>query len=425
MKYKFILWILLPGLVFLNTCSGASPGADSQDAIPPVHMTQTKVEVVTDQAAVGDGGNNWGGHQTRIVHTRDGIFTAYTVDTGDILQREWRLAMRQADGSWRVIASGEAGRDPVNLLAGPDGRLYVVGWPDASATLWSGRPQDGAVKMTASSIPNQARRTKPYGSAGIDEGGDLCVLSSEGGQDPEGRFYVACFQQSRGKWVTQTYELDYRHCYTYVFPGPGRGLSLVSTRDVLWRALQVPQPAGAFDYVFNAFGFWHTRDVSKSALGRLYYLEEKPTGGFPFAHLSAQQDAYMDTRGNMHVIYTVQGQSTLGAAISRQAILAPDGTLIDDVPLPAEAGAYARIFQDGQGRFYLLGSAGWIHPMDREGIHFGQPARLELGGFEVEYSGFGLSVPRTGTPPGDVMDVVFPSSDGNAWIYFQLDFSRP
>jgi hypothetical protein len=26
-----------------------------------------RLELVTDQAVVGDGGNNWGGHQTRIV----------------------------------------------------------------------------------------------------------------------------------------------------------------------------------------------------------------------------------------------------------------------------------------------------------------------------------------------------------------------
>ncbi|MBM3125216.1 MAG: hypothetical protein FJZ87_09095 [Chloroflexi bacterium] len=421
MKNEVILCLLLPGMLILNACSGAAAG----DAIPPIHVTQSPVEVVSDETSSGgDGGNNWGGHQTRIVHTRDGIFTAYTVETGDINRREWRLTMRQADGTWNVIGRGEAGRDPVNLLAGSDGTLYIVGWPQASATLWSGRPQVGIIQMTASAIPDQAHRTKPYGAAGIDARGNLCVVSSEGGQGPGGRFYISCYQPSRGKWVTRIDELDYRYCYTYVFPGARRELSLVSTRDVIWSALGYSQPSGPFGYVFNAFGLWHTRDVSRSALERLAQLEEKPSEEFRNVNLFAR-DAYIDTRGNMHVIYTVQGQSTLGETIARKATLAPDGSMIADLPLPSEAGFYARIFQDWRGRFFLLGSAGWIYPMDREGIHFGAPVRLELEGYDVEYSGFGLSVPRTGTPPGDIMDVVFPSSDGRAWIYFQLDFSRP
>ena len=86
---------------------------------PKPTVQQTNVEIVTADAATGDGGNAWGGHQTRIVHTQDGIFTAYTVAGGGYLNREWHLAERQNDGTWNVIAQGESGREPVNLLASP------------------------------------------------------------------------------------------------------------------------------------------------------------------------------------------------------------------------------------------------------------------------------------------------------------------
>jgi hypothetical protein len=43
-----------------------------------------------------------------------------------------------------------------------------------------------------------------------------------------------------------------------------------------------------------------------------------------------------------------------------------------------------------------------------------------LKGYTVEYSGYGISAPRTGTLPGNVLDVVFPSDNGSKWIYFQL-----
>ena len=39
-----------------------------------MHPTVERVEVVTANAVIGDGGNNWGGHQTRIVRTKDGVF---------------------------------------------------------------------------------------------------------------------------------------------------------------------------------------------------------------------------------------------------------------------------------------------------------------------------------------------------------------
>jgi hypothetical protein len=47
---------------------------------------------------------------------------------------------------------------------------------------------------------------------------------------------------------------------------------------------------------------------------------------------------------------------------------------------------------------------------------------IDLGGYEVEYSGYGLSVPRTGTPLSNVMDVVFTSGNESQWLYFQIEF---
>ncbi len=61
--------------------------------------------------------------------------------------------------------------------------------------------------------------------------------------------------------------------------------------------------------------------------------------------------------------------------------------------------------------------------MDQEGQSLGDPMKLDLEGHEVMFGGYGLSVPRTGTPLSDIMDVGFPSDGGKSWFYFQLDFS--
>jgi hypothetical protein len=386
----------------------------------PIPGSNPDLEVVTDNAATGDGGNAWGGHQTRIVRTNDGVFTAYTVVGGGYYAKKWQLARRQDDGTWPVIAEGDAGREPVNLLASPDGTLHIIGWPNGRGTMWSGKPDNNTIDMAEESIPNVSHSDWPYNSAGIDKNGDICVLSSVGGETPGGTFLWSCYSPSKQKWNSQTTFLDYRYCYTYLFPDVNGSLAVVSTRDVRWAALDYNQPAGEFGYVFNAFGYWLTDDFTKNPLKRLYFVQEKPTDQFPDVYLDAQQDAYLDMAGNMHVLYAVQGASTQGAWHIRQAVLSPDGQLLNDVQLPDDIGGYARIFQDAGGRFYILGSSGLLYPAGMDGLTLGTPLQIDLGNYTVEYSGFGISAPRTGTLPGNVLDVVFPSSGGHMWIYFQL-----
>lgn len=432
-------------VVFLLACSGQNvqppatnpPSTVTLDDTPTPSLTplpsstptpqplvyQSAVELITNDAAVGDGGNNWGGHQSRIVHTQDGVFTAYTVDGGNPLSRNWKLVQRQLNGTWLVIAEGIAGREPVNLLASPDGTLHVIGWPGGAATMWSGKSNNGTLTMTAEKIPDLASGNWPYSSAGTDASGDLCVLSSLGGDTAIGWFKWACYIPSESKWISQASKLDYRFAYTYVFPRLDRQLALVSTRDVLWSALGYKQPANAFDYVFNAFGYWSTNDITSTPIQLLSSAQEEPTEQYPAVLLSAQLDAYLDTTDRMHILYTLLGPSTTGNRTVRHRIISPDGTVVVDQEIPEEAGGLVRIFQDKKERFYLLCESGLLYPMDEEGIKLARPIQLDFGRYQVEYSGFGLSVPRTGTQLSNVIDVVFPSSNGAAWVYFQLNFS--
>jgi hypothetical protein len=381
------------------------------------------VEVITDKAATGDGGNIWGGHQTRIVHTQAGIFAAYTEAGVDYYSKEWRLAQRVSENNWVVIAQGIAGREPVNLLAAPDGTLHVIGWSQGIGTIWTGMPESGAITMTSEKIPGMPEGNWPYNSAGIDSNGNLCVLASTGGEERGGEFYWSCRMHDTGEWIRKKSPLDYRFCYTYVFPQPGGKLSLVSTRDVRWSALGYEQPAGAGDYAFNAFGVWQSEDIQNKPIEMISFAEETPTKEYPNAFLNAQMDAYLDSKDRMHILYWQMGASTGGAYQYRHRIVSPVGEIIFDGQIPDSTGYFSRIFQDSKERFYLLGSSGLLFPMDRNGEQLGEPIQLDLGGHEVEYSGYGLSVPRTGTPLRDTMEVVFPSGNETQWLYFQLRFA--
>jgi hypothetical protein len=273
--------------------------------------------------------------------------------------------------------------------------------------------------MRGSAIPELSEGHWPYGSAGIDERGRLCVLSSEG--EKPGAFRWSIRDPESGAWTPGAAELDYRHCYTYVFPDSGGGLALVSTRDVRWESLGYTQPFRQFDYVRNGFGYWHTPDAAGTPLRKITAGEEKPTRRHPVVSCTAQGDAYLDTKGRMHIVYRRAGPSTGGEEEEvRYAVVSPAGAALADVKVPWSAGIYCRVFQDERGRFYLLGSDGVIFSGGTEAVSFKTKTKLKLRWHQVEDAGFGISAPRTGTPRANVIDVVYPSGGGTKWIYARI-----
>ena len=377
------------------------------------------VEVVTDSAGTGDGGNPWGGHQTRIVRTKDGVFTAYLVQGKGYKEKEWRLAWR-IDNTWHVAAEGAAGREPVNLLALPDGTLNIIGFPEGKCTVWSGKPHDGKVDMLSMRVQGINESFWPYNAAGIDSKGNIAIVASAGSKP--GYFQWIYYSAKHKKWTPHSDETDFRYCYSYVFPKKKNELFLVSNRDVTWDTLGYKKPGNkTFNYVFNQLRFWRTDNVNEKSLKNLAFIGEEPTEKFPDVYCCmSHNDCYLDTHNRMHILYRRSGETTLGKSQFRHAMFTSDGELLKDSELPQGIGTYSDIFQDAKKRFYILSSSGFLYPAGKDGFELGEPVKLDFDGHNVEYSGFGLSVPRTGTPLSNIIDVVYPSRGGKEWIYFRL-----
>ncbi len=393
--------------------------------LPPVVWSQPKtiavdLEVITTIAVPGgDGGNQWGGHQCRIVRTADGVFTIYTSGGKDHFQRRWHLMQRMAEG-WRELSSDKSGREPVNLMAGPDGTLHIVGWPGYQGTIWSGKPQNGNITFTTEKIIAVHSGSHPYNAAGIDSAGNICVVSSVDDNKDGGRFQWAYYNVAKEQWQGRVTFLDYRHCYTYIFPQVDHSVLMVSTRDVRWQVLGYEQPPDAFAYVFNAFRYWKALDFSRP-LEELVFLEEAPTPEFPFADCRAMNDVYLDSKNNMHILFTREGQSTGGVFKRFYALYANDGNELYQTELPNPKSRYCRIFEDINQRFFLLEDSGFIYNLDKDSYLPIDSARIDLQEYTVNSSGFGLAVPRTGSKLSNQMDVVFPSHNGTYYVYFRLD----
>lgn len=439
MKKTAALAVLSFGIYNLPFAVGLLAGENGKTAGPRV----SRCELVSDQAVVGDGGNNWGGHQTRIVRTPTGLFTAYTTGVSDPTwpqfrpydgsPRSWRLAQRTA-GGWKVLAEGKSGREPVNLMAGPDGTLHIIAWPDAKPHLWSGRPHDGAIDMNEVTIPGNWETSHwPYNSAGISNAGDIALVQSAG--EVPGRLYWGYLSATSHQWTTRVTETKERHCYTYVLPESEGRLAFTSTRDVPTQAMGYAHSATThlLGFVFNRSGLWQTDDVARQPMTEIQVAEAVPTKEFPeVAANGACVDTYRDTKGRIHVLYFFIGPETQGKQHLRHAIVEHGAVRTVELPETTETWfalpdakepkrpQFCRIFQDAAGRFYLLGTTAIIPADSEDGTKLGQPIPLDLHGYGVEYSGISIAVPRGGTPPADFVDGVFPTDQGRKVVYIRI-----
>lgn len=371
---------------------------------------------------------DWGGYMGRIVRNQYGVFTNYAIPAEQPDRYLWQIAKRQLDGSWQVVASENAGQSGTTILIGePGGNLYLIAWPSDShvspGVLWTIDPSRDPVKMNSEIIPgvNVHEGGWHYGSAGINTDGDLCVITAEGGIPI---FRLGCFLPGQNRWITGSVTTEYQFKYTYIFPLASGRVSWVASRDETWEALGYQRPADVdFPYLANAVGYWHTMNIETDLSQRIFYKEESPTEQFPHVILFPH-DGYLDTYGNMHFLYWFQGESTNGEWRLWHASISPSGEILKDTQLPDDIGPYSNIFQDGDDKFWILGSGGYLFPAGDDGFDLGAPYPVDLGGYEVSYAGLYITCPRHGTKIDRTVDVVFPTDNGTTWMYFSVDLPK-
>jgi hypothetical protein len=404
-----------------------------EDRFHPASTLRT--EVVAAGTSTGEGGNPWGGHQSRIVRTAHGLFTIYTTDGTDELHRVWKLAWRY-HGEWRVIASGQAGEEPPALLAAPSGKLYVIAWPEPfnAPGVWSGTPRNGAVTMSGPVRPAGPWATTyaPYQGAAVAPDGAVYTTQSIGVGLGEARDFVwARRDPSTGAWTSHLLPIgDGRYTYPYLLPDPsGPGLTIVADRDNLWTDVGYTKPArgSGSNYVFNRVRWWHTDDASAATptFSSLIVAEEEPTGRHPepFA-MTEQSGAILDSAGRTHVLYAMNGASTRGRLQIRHAVIA-NGVKVDDRVVPGQGNGFVRLAINAKGQLIIIGSRRrstlnvWPVP-DPSKAAVGKARSVNVGA-TVKYAGLMAADPRGGTPPSATWDLGFPTGpDGSTWRYAKL-----
>jgi hypothetical protein len=399
-----------------------------------------RLELVTANGGSTDsanGGNQWGNHKTRIVRTPDGnIYTIIQAPGTGSLTKQWQLFKRIGENNWQMINEGAAGREPANLLAGPQNELYVLAWPGGRPVMWTST--DGGATFTSQNVPGNWITTNwPYAGAGISPNGTVYLLQTIGGGDngttnPPGDFYWAYYTPGTKQWSNlQDTRYDRRNSYAYVLPTDAGQLDIAATLNGHWSDFGYTQPsvAGGFDYIYKLLREWHTPNVTTTAPAYTNIKEVFQTNG---GYVNVfQNDAYKDTQGRVHVLYTYQDASTgatatgTGSYRGYQALFDQNGTLLNNVPL---TGMYyvnqAREMQDTTGAYWMM-TTGNNHDLEvaqagaSDGTSPGPYTTLSLGGYNPSGPSF-LAVPRNGSVLQDFLDGVFPINNGAGWVYFRV-----
>jgi hypothetical protein len=374
------------------------------------------LETVAKNVTTGDGGNNWGAHKSRIVQTARGVFTVFTLDGEGYLAREWHLA-RKTDDDWDIVKQGVAGREPPNLLAGPDGTLYVIAWPDGQPHIWAGADTGDGLEWRDEAVRGDWSKTDwPYSAAAVSPHGEIAIVTSLG--DKPGKFQWAHGVPFSERWKSETFATDFR--FAYVFPfATERGLWFLGERDVLWKSLGWTRPENAFTYVFDGLRYWYSPDVRQGEFASGDLRDEPQTEEYPMVSCY-QVDVYEDLRGRMHVLYNRRGASTSGKTIGYHLLMEKAGRVLWDVTLPQAA--QWRMTQDLAGKFYLLMNQGSdllvYSSRDEEGRTPGEPVRLPLGKTLSSY--WYVAAPRNGSERTNRVDAAGLTSAGD-WIYFSIN----
>jgi hypothetical protein len=398
-------------------------------------------ETVATGTSTGDGANPWGAHQSRMVRTAKGLFTAWTTPGADGEHRNWNLAWRD-NGTWKRIASGPSGREPMHLLAASDGRLWIIAWPPSSGgtagvpTAWNGMPDTatGTISMSSQTIPGSFYYDgHSYSGAAIGPDDAIYLLESMGDGSFANEFRWARRDPVTGQWAYHTTPTDARYTYAYLLPDASGGLRIVATIDETWGSLGYAVPPSGSSYVFNKVMYWHTTNASAASptfVSRVI-ASESPTSAYPepFAY-AAQSGGLLDSAGRSHILYYQRGASTGGQTVTKQVVVGADDSVGAAATVPNLNSGYMRMVANGSGRLFVVGVTGtstvniWPVPDPAQGT-VGTPTSLNLGA-TILYGGLMGADPRGGTPSSDQWDLGFPSgSSGEVWRYARIQLPTP
>lgn len=306
--------------------------------------TPLNLSDATGARSFGNGAHS--GHQTRIVHTSHGDYIAYLSnevepDAANTIN-EFSLIKVQ-DGRAELLYQDYQSycTSSINIMADAQENVYAVSFTSNKYNTTVGVKDtlmgsvwriDGKTdQVTGYQATLETPRTESFGYAqGVMDAQNKKIYAfiSSGDEPARITWYIFDIKTLRWEKTARSIEIPMRHCYHYIYADGKGGVVLVNQRDhlasafghdeiptapiwpasYLWDQLDmycIPNlyATGFYTYSINVADFSRVKDLDGD--GKYTSEEERKTNAYPGTLNNHQGDAYLDTAGKLHVLYTV------------------------------------------------------------------------------------------------------------------------
>jgi len=387
-----------------------------------------------------------GGTQTRICRTSHGTYAAFLGK--DAQDPAVIHLIRIRDGRPERLASiptSISGANSVHVVCDAEQEVYVVapgcdsadGKERAVLSAYHVDRATGATTEHRATVPFESGRSFGYGSAFLDAPGRAFYALFSGGDAP-GHFAWVRFDLAEKRWAEKAVvaDLAYRHCYNYGFADGRGGVAILSERDIKTETAGIaPTDPGRSSsgarYVWDELRLFKIPNLTQPAYEAVDVekaVYDKQAGLYPSVQNNFGGDAYVDSRGRMHVLYRSNDNNRTKGGFNRHAVLAQDDRprVVSNELLPFQEGSAIRMFQSTVGRLYIAAMP-YNQPArvqvwgadDAEGLHYKLLVDKRLSkDVQPSYAGLVVSCPRNGSIQDDVVDCLFPS--GRSYHHFRI-----
>lgn len=399
--------------------------------------------LLTEQVTAGaltsatEPGNQWGGHQNRMVRTAAGVFCVYEISDG-AGGKTWRLAWRW-NGTWTTVATGANGvlshGVPKLLADQATGRIYVVAWTSQRPRVFHGIPNVSNGTWTPTEDNTATLATYALGSeylgAGITKAGDI-VCQQGYGADGATETMDIWRRTSGGTWSRHNVASPVagRYHYAHVLPDlTGNGCWIVATRSDNWAALGYVQPSSTtFPYVYDEVRAFRTADITagtpswSSVILRSQPQVTLSSAGEDPQALATSSGSIVDRDGRLHTLIQYTSNQNTVAKKVRHVVTSPALSILDQSDVTGLDIGYCRFLQNSAGSLFLLGqpyntSTSTLWPIPNRALSTLGTAWTGINlGATVGDSGIHEAARHCGSQAGDRTDIGF-NVQGNEALY--------
>lgn len=342
---KKILSCFLIALLLLSL--GITAHAESPDDViftPFVNVSKQIGETVGP-----DGYHS--GHQTRLVHTTHGdyiaIMTERLKDDDENIQINEISLIKVENGVATLLYQDYQSycTSSINIFQDDNGEVYASSVlsnkydtysaeDSVSIAVWHIDAKTDAVNAYKTTIPTKEPASYGYAQPVIDtKKGKIYAVLSRGNGNNDGYLHWFIFDLKTMSWEPNEYKIEchekWRYMYHYLFPDGKGGLYIVTQRNALAEPLGYPEipnnPKWPASYVWDAMAYYYIPNVYDDSDFTFMYIEEpdysrihdldgdgqytsmdeRMTNQYPTVVNNHQGDAYLDSKGILHVLYTV------------------------------------------------------------------------------------------------------------------------